>query len=136
MSGTAGYLTTLRISNDGGGSYTALGGFDQADPNIQLALEEVTEFGDEAVDRIATLFDSQVSLSGNERYDDAGQDILRAAFFARTKVRLEILTTAGGNGFQIDLLCTQYQAGSQVGSKVSLSTQFQGAGTKPIIITP
>lgn len=135
MSGIAGYGTTVEVSTDSGSNWTALGGFNQVDPQIQLALEDVTEFGDEAIDRIGTLFDTQLSLSGQELYGDAGQGVLRTQFLSRGQFLIRWLNV-DGYGFSVPVRASNYQAGSQVAGKVSLSVTLQGAGSKPTAITP
>jgi predicted secreted protein len=102
---TQGYNTTVEASDDSGSTYSTVGGMTSAAINISRTSLDVTEFGDDAMDRIVGLFDNPVPLSGHYDASDAGQDIIRAALFSGNTVKMRVLFD-GTNGYTVDVKVT------------------------------
>ena len=81
MSGTAGFLGTVEVSDDDV-AYVDLAGMNSVSTPRTRGELDVTSFSDPAVDRITGLKDSSVSLSGFDLPADAGRILVEVALAA------------------------------------------------------
>lgn len=99
MSVYAGKDVVVKVSAAASSGYATVGEQDSVDVSLNVDLEDVTSFGDEAHDQTALLFDGGVEISG--RYDgaDSGIAIIESGFRNRTDVWAQVTwySTTGEN---------------------------------------
>jgi predicted secreted protein len=74
----AGFSGTLEVSTDGS-TYNTVSGANSVSVNTGRAMLDITDFDDDAVNRLAGLKDSSVSISGHYNAGDTGTDAIVAA---------------------------------------------------------
>lgn len=119
----AGFNGTIRVSNNGGSSYSVLGGVVEASFEDIMAELDSTTFGDTNQRRIYGLGDVNSSVSFIWAPADAGQVLVRNAKAARTNITLEYLPD-GVAGFRAEFICTSISTSQSVDDRVDGAYEF------------
>lgn len=122
--GTAGYLSTFAVSEDGT-TYNTVGGCNNGNMPFARAMLEVTEFGDSAVDRISGLADQSATVSGHYIGSDTAQAALIAGLQNGTDVYVRWLPD-GTNGFVVRGKVENFEVSAGVDATVEFSCTVQG----------
>jgi len=123
MAVNVGFEGTLEASTDGS-TYSAIGGANSVSANLGRAMLEITDFDDTAVNRIAGLKDSSVSVSGHYIGDDAGQVILKAAAASGNDVYIR-WRPDGTLGFVLQGKVENYNMSGDPGSTTTFDSSLQ-----------
>ena len=123
MGAKVGFEGTLEASTDGS-TYSAIGGANSVSANMARAMLEITDFDDTAVNRIAGLKDSSVSVSGHYIGDDAGQVILKAAAASGNDVYIR-WRPDGTLGFVLQGKVENYNMSADPGSTTTFDSSLQ-----------
>jgi hypothetical protein len=128
---TAGYQGDIEVSADDS-TYNSVGGINTVGFNMGRAQLEVTEFGDDFIDRISGLFDTPVTLGGHRIHADAGQAALVAAFLAGSDIWVR-WKPDGTNGFKVKCGVADMPLGNGVGDAAQVSFTLASRG-KPAAV--
>lgn len=123
----AAYITDAEVSADGSTNWLPVGGANNCSQNLQAAMLEVTEYGDEAIKRIAGLFDVPCQVSGHRKHSDPGQALLMSTFLARGTVFFRRLHN-GTNGFKVQCRVASFNEGGGVAETATFDCQLQSTG--------
>lgn len=123
----AAYLTDVEVSADGSTNWLPVGGANNCSQNLQAAMLEVTEYGDEAIKRIAGLFDVPCQVSGHRKYSDAGQALLVSTWLARGTVFFRRLHN-GTNGFKVECRVNSFNEAGSNSETATFDCQLQSTG--------
>lgn len=128
---TAGYQGDIEASTDDS-AYNNVGGINNVSFNMQRAMLETTEFGDDFVDRISGLFDTPVTLSGHRLHSDTAQAALVTAFLAGSDIWIR-WRPDGTNGFKVKCGVQDMQLGQGVGDTAQVTFTLASRG-KPAAV--
>jgi len=128
---TAGYLGDIEASTDDS-AYNNVGGINNVSWNMSRAQLEVTEFGDDFIDRISGLFDVPVTLSGHRKHADTAQAAIVAAWLSGATIYLR-WKPDGTNGFKVPVGVADVQLGQGVGDTAAVTFTFASRG-KPVAV--
>jgi len=115
MTCVLGRLGTLEVSNDGGVTYSKLGGLMDATINIGVdELECTSHDSGGAREYVPNYHDITIDFSNHWDDFDVGQSIVLLAMFAKTlfRVRFRLQVTAGAKQFEGEAFATSLTAGS------------------------
>lgn len=121
-----GFDGAVSVSTDNfSSSDESLTGCNSVSANIGRAMQEVTDFDDTHVDRIAGLRDSSGNVAGTWKPTNAGQIILQDAADDGSDVYLKF-TVDGTNGLLLQCKVESFEASGDPGSVWSFSASLQG----------
>lgn len=123
MAVQAGFSGTLEASSDGS-SYDSIGGANSVSPNLSRAMLEVTDFDDTAVNRIAGLKDSSISVSGHYDGADAGQSTILTEFESGDDVYIRYRPD-GTTGFVIQGKVESFNLSTDVSGTATFDCSIQ-----------
>ena len=135
MSGVAGKKTRVKVSTtETGGTDYLIAGIRQAQVSINNATVDDSEFGSDWMQKLPTLSDCTISLTGNRRMADTnGQNVLMAqAFGGGAIIWITYLPDNGAStsqGFRIPMIVSKVGESSDVGGVVEFTCELEGAGT-------
>lgn len=90
---------------------------------------DVTEFGDDFINRIQGLKDGTYSLSGFRDPDDTdGQEAINSALLNDTSLYVQFLAD-GTTGFQQEVKVSTFETSAAVDGAVEISVDMEGSGS-------
>lgn len=122
---TPGYQGSIEVNTTDSFPGTSVGGANSVSGPFSRAMLDITDFDDTAVNRIAGLNDSSLTISGHEDYADAGQDILRAAVLSGATIYAQMLPD-GTNGFKFTCKVESYEPSNAPDGTPQFSCSLQG----------
>jgi predicted secreted protein len=132
MAGKAGKKARVKVATVVGGPYNVVLGIDQISFEIDGQNVDVSEMGDDYVERVQGMKDVKLSLSGNVRTDDAnGQSVIKTGFLNDTTLFFQVLPDNGvtaGVGAQFEAKVSKYSQDFQQAGKGGLSIDAEGNG--------
>lgn len=125
MATTAAKKSTIEISDDGGATWSVLGGIDDiGDFSPIKDVADKTYYGTSgAKDKMVLLADLKMSPKGDRLKTDAGQIKVKAAYDNETSVKLRYLFD-GVSGYAVAGIVPAYKVGGAVNGKVKFDFTF------------
>ena len=120
---TAGFSGDVDISANGS-TFNALNGANSVTVTKGRTMLDITDFEDDAVNRLAGLKDSSVSLSGHYIYDDTAQAALETAEAAGSAIYVRYLFD-GTNYVQVQGLVESFEISATPDGTVEFSCTVQ-----------
>lgn len=123
----AGKGTVVNVSTDGS-VFNQVLELNDASMTISGDNIDITEFGDDFINRIQGLKDGSYSLSGfRDATDTTGQEAVVDALLNDTQLHVQFLRD-GTTGFQQEVKVSSFEESSTVDGAVELSVDLEGTG--------
>src|SRR5690349_17803066 len=130
MAGKAGKKAKVKVATVVGGPYNVVLGIDSIAFEIDGTNVDVSEMGDDYIERVQGMKDVKLTLTGNVRIDDAnGQTVIRSGFVNDTTLFFQVLPDNGvtvGAGSQFEGKVSKYGQDFQQAGKGALSIDIEG----------
>lgn len=119
---TQGYNASVSFDSN------AVGVADSVTFTLNAADLDITQFGDDAMRRLAGLFDAPTTLSGQFDNADAGLSSLQTNFASRTAATVQVLLD-GTNGYSVSAFIQSLEFTAEVSGVVEFSATLMSTGS-------
>lgn len=126
MAATKGSTLRVNACATSGGTYNQVAGITSATMDFDGTNVDVSTLTDADIVRLQAMRDTKITLSGNYESDSTGQALIRAARNSDADLFMQFLPD-GSTGFQAKYKCSKYSITGQVGDKLAVSIELEGA---------